>query len=78
MLIELLKSRYLHVRYRDDIANIKSKMKQCDLVPLTSAQKSDINAFYQKMIGQNVPTYWHEYFQSRNGNFSVKIGRAHV
>ena len=47
MLIELLKSRYISVRYRDDIANIKSKMKQCDLVPLTQGQISDINAFYQ-------------------------------
>ena len=72
MLIELLKSRYISVRYRDDIANIKSKMKQCDLVPLTKGQISDINAFYQKMLGQNVPTYWHEYFYSRNGNFSVR------
>lgn len=72
MLIEILKSRYLKIRYQNDIQNIRGKMKQCDLVPLTSAQKNDIQAFYQKMLGQNVPTYWHEYFFSRNGNFSVK------
>lgn len=72
MLIELLKNRYIHVRYKSDIANIKGKMKQCDLVPLTAGQKSDINAFYKKMLGHDVPTYWHEYFYSRNGKFSVK------
>lgn len=72
MLIELLKSRYIKVRYKSDIENIKSKMAQCDLVPLTAGQKNDINAFYRKVLGQDVPTYWHEYFYSRNGNFSVK------
>lgn len=72
MLIEILKSRYLKVRYQQDIANIRSKMKQCDIVPLTAAQKKDIQDFYQEMLGQKVPTYWHEYFYSRNGKFSVK------
>jgi len=55
-----------------DIANIKGKCAVCDLKPLTSGQKSDILQFYQKLTGQKVPTYWHEYFQSRNGNFSVR------
>lgn len=72
MLIEIVKARYQQVYYRRDIANIRSKMKQCDLVSLTSAQKRDIQNFYRKMLGHDVPTYWHEYFYSRNGNFSVK------
>ena len=72
MLIEILKSRYINVRYKADIQNIKSKMMQCELTPLTKGQKSDIQQFYQRMLGQKVPTYWHEYFFSRNGHFSVK------
>jgi hypothetical protein len=72
MLIELLKSRYISVRYKDDIQNIKSKMAQCELTPLSKGQKNDIQQFYRRMLGQEVPTYWHEYFYSRNGNFSVK------
>ena len=54
-----------------DIANIKGKCAVCELTPLSQAQKADIQQFYQRLVGQKVPTYWHEYFYSRNGQFSV-------
>ncbi|WP_270543501.1 sugar-transfer associated ATP-grasp domain-containing protein [Butyricimonas paravirosa] len=54
------------------IKNIKSKIKQCDIVSLSSSQEKEIQRYYKKLIGKNVPTYWHKYFYSRNGFFSVK------
>lgn len=72
MLKEFLQQYDARQREKNDIANIKGKMAQCQLTPLSSSQKNDIQAFYQKMVGHKVPTYWHEYFYSRNENFSVK------
>lgn len=43
----------------------------CESVGLTKGQKRDIQNFYRKIAGTTVPTYWHEYFYSRNGFFSV-------
>lgn len=72
-MFENLYNRYTLFRMRQrDIANIKGKCAVCDLKPLSNAQKSDIQHFYQKLVGQKVPAYWHEYFYSRNDNFSVR------
>ncbi len=60
----------IKVRERADIANIRGKLKQCDRVVLTAAQKGEIQDFYRSICGHEVPTYWHEYFFSRNGHFS--------
>lgn len=59
-------------REKADIANICGKLKQCDRKPLSAAQKKEIQDFYRPLVGHDVPTYWHEYFYSRNGNFSVR------
>ena len=72
-MFENVYNRYMLFRMRQrDIANIKGKCAVCDLKPLSDAQKSEIQQFYQKLAGQKVPTYWHEYFYSRNGQFSVR------
>lgn len=39
------------------IKNIKSKIKQCDIVSLSSSQEKEIQRYYKKLIGKNVPTY---------------------
>ena len=58
--------------YESDINSIKQKLEQCDIVPLTSAQKNDIQAYWKRLTGRTVPTFWHEYFYSRNGVYSEK------
>ena len=58
--------------YEEDINNIRKKLRQCDVTPLTQEQKKEINAYWKKLIGKEIPTYWHEYFYSRNGEFSVR------
>ena len=56
--------------YESDINMIRQKLEQCDIVPLTSAQKNDIQSYWKRLTGRKVPTYWHEYFYSRNGRYS--------
>ena len=58
--------------FEEDINNIKEKISQCDISPLSDAQKKEIQDFWKKLTGKNIPTYWHEYFYSRNGVFSVR------
>lgn len=58
--------------WKSDIANIRRKKKQCEILPLSVSQKREINAFYEKLVGKKVPIDWHEYFYSRNGLFDVK------
>lgn len=58
--------------YEEDVNKIKKKLLQCDVTPLSSEQKKEINAFWKKLIGKEIPIYWHEYFYSRNGEFSVR------
>lgn len=72
MIIELITKYGIRKKEADDIANIKGKLSQCDKHPLTNAQIADIQEFYKRLVGHSVPTYWHEYFYSRNENFSVK------
>lgn len=58
--------------YEEDINNIRKKLLQCEGAPLSQEQKKEINAYWKKLIGKEIPTYWHEYFYSRNGEFSVR------
>lgn len=58
--------------WKSDIANIKWKLNHAEVQPLSIVQKKEIQLFYKKMIGHSVPTYWHEYFYSRNGVYDVK------
>ena len=58
--------------YEEDINNIRKKLLQCEGTPLSQEQKKEINAYWKKLIGKEIPTYWHEYFYSRNGEFSVR------
>ena len=58
--------------YEKDINGIKQKLTQCDVTPLSPAQKKDIIAYWKRLTGKIVPVYWHEYFYSRNGRYSVR------
>jgi hypothetical protein len=40
--------------------------------PLSKGQKADIKAYFKKHLGRGVPTYWHQYYYSRNGLYSEK------
>lgn len=57
---------------RHDIQNIREKLKQCDIKPLSTSQKKDIESYWQKLVNKKIPYYWHEYFYSRNDFFSVQ------
>ena len=72
MLTEMFMKFSIHRTWKNDIANIQGKLKQCEVRHLSIGQKKDILDFYEKLIGKKVPTYWHEYFYSRNEFFSVK------
>lgn len=72
MLNNFLISYSIKRTWKNDVANIRSKLKQTDIVPLNSNQKKDIVAYYQNLVGKKVPTYWHEYFYSRNEHYSVR------
>lgn len=58
--------------WKKDIVNIRKKLSQCEVLPLSKEQRDDIIAYYSKSYGKKVPVYWHQYFFSRNGSFSVK------
>lgn len=58
--------------YKEDISSIKRKLKQCAPNPLTDGQKKDIRNYWEKLVGKVVPVHWHQYFYSRNSEFSVK------
>ena len=55
-----------------DINSIKQKLAQCDVKPLSSAQKREIQAYWKNLTGKDVPIFWHEYFYSRNSFFSER------
>ena len=58
--------------YEEDVVNIREKKSQCDIVPLSKTQKKEIQSYWRGLVGVNVPTDWHEYFYSRNGEYSVR------
>lgn len=51
---------------------IKQSMKLCPMKPLSKGQEADVKAFFKMHIGREVPTFWHQYFYSRNGIWSEK------
>ena len=51
---------------------IKKSMKLCPMKPLTKGQEADIKAYFKKHFNRDIPTYWHQYFYSRNGLYSEK------
>lgn len=72
MLKELIIKYSIRQTEKNDISNIKSKLAKCEVKKLTNSQIKEINNYYIEILGKKVPIYWHEYFYSRNGNFSVK------
>lgn len=72
MITQLIDKNKRKLWIKHDIQNIKEKLTKCDRVPLTQEQINDIRSYWRKIVNDNVPYYWHEYFFSRNGNFSVK------
>ena len=58
--------------YEEDINNIKEKISQCDVVKLSTIQINEIKEYWKKLAGKDIPVYWHEYFYSRNGEYSVR------
>lgn len=57
---------------------IRKSMQMCPMKPLSKGQEADIKAYFKKLIGRDVPTYWHQYLYSRNGIYSVKYIPASV
>lgn len=72
MLKELSERSAVRLLEKLSKAVVKEYMSQCTLTPLTKGQKNDIQSYYKRMMGQSVPTLWHEYYYSRNGMFSVR------
>ena len=72
MVTELFMKFSIRETWKKDIINIKGKLKQCNVKPLSVGQRRDILAFYEKLVGKKIPVYWHEYFYSRNDRFSEK------
>ncbi|MBQ6067970.1 MAG: hypothetical protein IJK84_00565 [Bacteroidales bacterium] len=72
MLKEYLRKYNLKLINRNAEAKIRELMSQCEITPLTKGQTDDIQTYFKKVLGCKVPTLWHEYFISRNGEFSVK------
>lgn len=58
--------------FEEDINSIKKKLEKCDINPLTAGQQKDIVSYWKRLCGKVVPHYWHEYFYSRNGEYSVR------
>lgn len=58
--------------YESDINDIRHKLTQCDVTPLSDGQKKDIVAYWKRIAGKTVPVLWHEYFYSRNGKYSER------
>lgn len=58
--------------WKEDVEDIKKKLSQCDRVTLTDSQKKEIVNYWRDLTGMEVPTYWHEYFYSRNGEYSLR------
>lgn len=57
--------------YNEDIEDIKKKLSQCEVTPLSATQKKDVVNYWRKLTNIEPPVYWHEYFYSRNGEFSL-------
>ena len=57
---------------------IKKSMQLCPMKPLTKGQEADIKAYFKKYFGREVPTYWHQYYYSRRGFYSVKYIPASI
>lgn len=57
---------------------IKKSMKLCPMKPLTKGQEAEIKAYFKKHFNRDIPTYWHQYFYSRNGLYSVKYIPASI
>ena len=68
-LSHVYRSKKMENKYED---RIRKSMQLCPMKPLTKGQEADIKAFCKKHFGREVPTYWHQYFYSRNGLYSVK------
>lgn len=72
MIKEYLKWYTIRAIERQSVEKIKEYASQCNIVPLTKGQIHDIQSYYNRVFGRSIPTQWHEYFYSRNGEFSVK------
>lgn len=59
-------------------ARIKKSMQLCPMRPLSKGQKADIKAYFKKHLGREVPSYWHQYYYSRNGLYSEKYIPASI
>lgn len=57
---------------------IKKSMQLCPMKPLSASQEAEIKAYFKKNLGREVPTYWHQYLYSRNGQYSVKYIPASI
>ena len=63
------RSKKMEQKYEE---RIKKSMQLCPMKSLTKGQVADIKAFFKKYLNREVPTYWHQYYYSRNGLYSEK------
>jgi hypothetical protein len=57
MMIKIVRKNYKKLKNRES---------------LTEGQISEIQSFYEGLVGHKVPTEWHQYFYSRTGVFSKR------
>lgn len=58
--------------YRRFRRSVKEMMNTCELKPLTKEQKKEITDYYKRTLNKKPKLYWHQYYYSMNGDFSVK------
>lgn len=70
----------LTIRYLESFfeKKIKKSMQLCPMKPLTKGQEAEIKAYFKKHFNRDIPTYWHQYFYSRNGLYSEKYIPASI
>ncbi len=68
-LLDILRRYPVYARFR---RGVKSMMATCELKPLTGDQKREIRTYYKSTLGKNTKLYWHQFYYSMNGIFSVK------
>lgn len=65
----LFRRRNIYKRFR---RSVKEMRKTCELKPLTKQQKREIIDYYKRTMNKRPKLYWHQFYYSMNGEFSVK------
>lgn len=68
-LFVLARRRSIYKRFRH---GVKEMRKTANLKPLTKQQKREIIDYYKRTMNKRPKLYWHQFYYSMNGEFSVK------